>query len=303
MQAVRRRARAPPKRLMPEPAAATSPAAINQFPPSVSTAATPTVQPSARARRGRDRARRGRLRRARSRNQQLPPAAGAPVAARLPRGRCLLAHHPPRRRRSADRTPVRAAMARTLDALKVCAGKLAAPRCARAPRRHRSLPHRRERAGVPRSRRDELGLDIEMLTRETEARPRRLRVGGADRRRCDYVLVFDIGGGSSELIWLDLTTPRAGSVIAASPDRLDAPALHRGLDVAAGRRRHAGRALRRPARHAADFEAMVAETRRMLHASSRAHKFRATRRPPTSTARHVRHRDHRRRHPARADAL
>ena len=98
------------------------------------------------------------------------------------------------------------AMARTLDALKVCAGKI-------------------ERHGVARTRmvatqacrvasngqdfidavKDRFGLEIEVLTPESEAR---LAVAGCATLidpGADYVLVFDIGGGSSEIIWLDLT--------------------------------------------------------------------------------------------------
>ncbi|KWT71593.1 Exopolyphosphatase [Hyphomicrobium sulfonivorans] len=98
------------------------------------------------------------------------------------------------------------AMTRTLEALKVCAAKLG-------------------RANVRRSRlvateacriakngdeflqrvRDKVGLEIEILTPELEAR---LAVSGCAAlidASCDYVLVFDIGGGSSELILLDLT--------------------------------------------------------------------------------------------------
>lgn len=107
------------------------------------------------------------------------------------------------------------AMNRTLDALKVCAGKL-------------------ERHGVDRARmvatqacrvagngaafigrvRDNIGLELEILTPETEAK---LAVSGCATLVdlvADYVLVFDIGGGSSEIIWLDLTRPgaRRGSI-------------------------------------------------------------------------------------------
>ncbi len=102
------------------------------------------------------------------------------------------------------------AMSRTLDALKVCAGKM-------------------QRHGVARSRmvatqacrvagngpafiarvRESVGLDLEILTPETEAK---LAVSGCASLvdpAADYVLVFDIGGGSSEIIWLDLTRPGA----------------------------------------------------------------------------------------------
>lgn len=98
-----------------------------------------------------------------------------------------------------------AAMERTLDALRICAQKL-------------------ERAEVQRSRlvateacrsaengpqflarvKSELGLCIEVLTPEQEAV---LAVSGCATlidTASDYALVFDIGGGSSELVWLDL---------------------------------------------------------------------------------------------------
>jgi exopolyphosphatase/guanosine-5'-triphosphate,3'-diphosphate pyrophosphatase len=98
-----------------------------------------------------------------------------------------------------------AAMSRTIEALKVCAEKM-------------------RRRGVTRSRliateacriaansqefieraRCEAGLSIEIVSQETEAK---LAVSGCASlidRNCDYTLVFDIGGGSSEVIWLDL---------------------------------------------------------------------------------------------------
>lgn len=97
------------------------------------------------------------------------------------------------------------AMKRTIGALRVCADKL-------------------RRRGVTRSRliateacriatngaefidrvQNETGLKLEIVGRETEAK---LAVSGCASlldRNCDWALVFDIGGGSSELIWLDL---------------------------------------------------------------------------------------------------
>lgn len=97
------------------------------------------------------------------------------------------------------------AMSRTIDALKVCSSKM-------------------RRRGVKRSRLvateacriagnsaefmdrvyDSTGMSIEIVSRETEAK---LAVSGCASlidRNCDWALVFDIGGGSSELIWLDL---------------------------------------------------------------------------------------------------
>jgi exopolyphosphatase/guanosine-5'-triphosphate,3'-diphosphate pyrophosphatase len=102
-----------------------------------------------------------------------------------------------------------AAIERTIEALRVCAGKI---------RRHRV-----ERAGLIATEacrladnatqflhrvRSETDLDIQVVSREAEAR---LAVSGCASlidTRCDLVLVFDIGGGSSELIWLDLARHR-----------------------------------------------------------------------------------------------
>ena len=107
-----------------------------------------------------------------------------------------------------------AAVARTLDALAVCRAKM-------------------EQRGVTRARliateacrmaadgeeflarvRDTLGLDLEVIDRETEARLAALGCAALANSDAEGVLIFDIGGGSSELIWLD---PRARMRQAAS---------------------------------------------------------------------------------------
>lgn len=97
------------------------------------------------------------------------------------------------------------AMARTLDALRICSEKM------RRREVYRSRLIATEACRVARNShvfvnrvRDEIGLDIEVISRETEAR---LAVAGCAsllERSCNWALVFDIGGGSSELIWLDL---------------------------------------------------------------------------------------------------
>lgn len=98
-----------------------------------------------------------------------------------------------------------AAMRRTIDALRVCAQKI---------ERHgvkRSMLVATEACRVASNGAEFLarvgestGLNIEILSREGEAR---LAVAGCASLidpQVDNVLVFDIGGGSSELIWLDL---------------------------------------------------------------------------------------------------
>ena len=97
------------------------------------------------------------------------------------------------------------AMSRTIEALKVCAEKMRR----RAVTRSRLIATEACRIAVnsgefiERARRD-AGLSIEIVTQETEAK---LAVSGCASlidRASDFTLVFDIGGGSSELIWLDL---------------------------------------------------------------------------------------------------
>ena len=99
-----------------------------------------------------------------------------------------------------------AAVGRTIEALQVCATKIRRHRVARmgliateACRLAANAPQFLERA------RTETGLDIRVVNRETEAK---LAVSGCASLidfACEFALVFDIGGGSSELIWLDLS--------------------------------------------------------------------------------------------------
>ena len=96
-------------------------------------------------------------------------------------------------------------MTRTIDALKVCADKM----IRRGVQRSRLIATEACRVAsnadefVARVR-EETGLELEIIDRETEAR---LAVSGCASlidRQSDGALVFDIGGGSSELILLDL---------------------------------------------------------------------------------------------------
>ena len=102
------------------------------------------------------------------------------------------------------------AMSRTMDALKVCAGKLQRHRVTRA----RMVATQACRVAdnghsfVTRVK-DNFGLDIEVLTPETEARLAAAGCATLIDPEAEFVLVFDIGGGSSEIIWLDMT--RLGS--------------------------------------------------------------------------------------------
>jgi exopolyphosphatase/guanosine-5'-triphosphate,3'-diphosphate pyrophosphatase len=109
-----------------------------------------------------------------------------------------------------------AAMRRTLDALKICAEKIAVHRVAGA----RSIATEACRraancAEFMRRVESETGIALEIITAEEEAR---LVVAGCapllDPRR-PYALVFDIGGGSTELVWLRLGEDRRPAIIAS----------------------------------------------------------------------------------------
>jgi len=102
-----------------------------------------------------------------------------------------------------------AAMDRTIDALKVCAAKIAHRRVAsvrcvatEACRRAANCRDFLDRVD------NEIGLDLEIISAAEEAR---LVVAGCApllNPRTPYAIVFDIGGGSTEIVWLRHARPR-----------------------------------------------------------------------------------------------
>jgi exopolyphosphatase/guanosine-5'-triphosphate,3'-diphosphate pyrophosphatase len=98
-----------------------------------------------------------------------------------------------------------AAMARTLDALKVCAEKIAAHRVAGARSIATEACRRASNCAEFITRvASETGIALEIITAKEEAR---LVVAGCAPLldpRIPYALVFDIGGGSTELVWLSI---------------------------------------------------------------------------------------------------
>lgn len=100
-----------------------------------------------------------------------------------------------------------AAMDRTIDALRVCAAKVSNRKVTRARFIATEACRRAANCGEFIERvRNETGLDIEIIPTEEEAR---LVVAGCApllESRIPHALVFDIGGGSTELAWL--RTPR-----------------------------------------------------------------------------------------------
>lgn len=99
-----------------------------------------------------------------------------------------------------------AAMDRAVEALKVCAGRLERWHVTRARFIATEACRVASNSGefLDRVFR-ETGLQLEVISREHEAR---LAVAGCASlldRRSQWALVFDIGGGSTELIWLNLS--------------------------------------------------------------------------------------------------
>ncbi len=97
------------------------------------------------------------------------------------------------------------AMDRAVDALKICASKLESRKIKdlRLVATEACRVAENGEAFIKRVR-EEAGLDLEIVTRETEAK---LAVAGCASlidKKADGVILFDIGGGSSELVWLDL---------------------------------------------------------------------------------------------------
>jgi len=95
------------------------------------------------------------------------------------------------------------AIARTLEALRICRDKMAA----RGVTRARTIATEACRSAVNGTDfvervRDQLGVELEIVDRETEAHLAAAGVGDLADRDARSIVMFDIGGGSSEIIWL-----------------------------------------------------------------------------------------------------
>ena len=168
-----------------------------------------------------------------------------------------------------------AAMNRTIDALKICSDKMRRRNVSRSRLIATEACRIAANSGefIDRVRRD-TGLAIEIVSRETEAK---LAVSGCASlidRNCDWALVFDIGGGSSELIWLDLTRldrPWRRSIY----DRLEVQGCIAAwtslpIGVVSLAERHGGKEVTRE-----HYEAMVADVTAALADFEGAHRFRS----------------------------
>lgn len=148
------------------------------------------------------------------------------------------------------------AMNRAIGALKVCAGKLNRREIRAARLIATEACRLAENGEIFLSRvRSETGLELEIVTQETEARLAAAGCGSLIDRSAAGAILFDIGGGSSELVWVDLRNgggSRPGSEAIRSWQSLP-------VGVVTLSERHGG--------HHVDadmFEAMVAEVAAML---------------------------------------
>jgi len=96
-----------------------------------------------------------------------------------------------------------AAIRRTIDALLVCRDKMAARDVSRARLIATEACRAAENGADFVARvREETGLDLEIISRETEARLAATGCAALADSAAKGVLLFDIGGGSSEIVWL-----------------------------------------------------------------------------------------------------
>lgn len=120
----------------------------------------------------------------------------------------------------------RASMARTVQALRICQKKIEAHGVQRmrlvATEACRRARNTRE---LMRQVREETGLAIEVIQPEEEARLAVISCAPLVGRRTEQLLVVDIGGGSTELVWLDL------SHVPRSERRRSIMRLHTGFDA------------------------------------------------------------------------
>ena len=104
-----------------------------------------------------------------------------------------------------------AAMARTIEALRVCAGKIGQRNVASGRYVATEACRRAGNCAAFLARvREELGIELEIISTAEEAR---LVVTGCApllHPRIPYAIVFDIGGGSTEIVWLHQSAGRGG---------------------------------------------------------------------------------------------
>jgi exopolyphosphatase / guanosine-5'-triphosphate,3'-diphosphate pyrophosphatase len=155
-----------------------------------------------------------------------------------------------------------AAMARSVEALKICAGKVALRRVTRGRYIATEACRRAANCAEFLARvQDETGIAIEIISSQEEAR---LVVAGCAPlldRRIPRAIVFDIGGGSTELVWLALPSDPA-----RPPEVVDYLSLPNGVVTLTDR--YGGRDVSR-----ATYNAMVTEMREALEPFEARHRI------------------------------
>lgn len=157
-----------------------------------------------------------------------------------------------------------AAMDRAVEALKVCAEKLAF----REIRRSRLIATEACRAAENGEHflarvKEETGLDLEIIDRQTEARLAVSGCGSLVERNTDAVVLFDIGGGSSEIALVDVSERRSPRLASHIVSWTSLP-----VGVVTLAERFGGREVTRES-----FAAMVAAVGEMLSAFEDRHKL------------------------------
>ena len=147
------------------------------------------------------------------------------------------------------------AMDRAVEALAVCAAKLQTRRVAKA-RLIATEACRSAENGVAfiERVRERTGLELEIIDRQTEARLAVSGCGSLVDRETQGVVLFDIGGGSSEIALVDLTRDRSARLANNIAAWTSLP-----VGVVSLAERHGGRHVT-----PAIFEAMVADVGEML---------------------------------------
>ncbi len=184
-----------------------------------------------------------------------------------------------------------AAILRAVDALRVCRAKMRN----RGVTRARLIATEACRAagnGLDFLERvqSEVGIELEIVDRETEARLAATGCTPLVDPSADGVILFDIGGGSSELVRLDRSQAHPSRPAASRDQRLGLDPDRRRHACGAPRRRH------RQPRSVRDDDRRGRRTRRSLRRRARRHRGPAP-------ARHLGHGDDHRRRLSRAAAL
>jgi len=114
-----------------------------------------------------------------------------------------------------------AAIDRTIAALKICAGRLRANKVERVRAVATEAARRAANAQVLVARaRDEAGIVLEIITTDEEARLAALGCAPLIDPRLEGGLIFDIGGGSTEIIWMRREAKADARVVAFTSEPL-----------------------------------------------------------------------------------